>query len=210
MSKVLYLQASPRGERSKSIAVAKAFLAAYREDHPDDDVETLDLFETDLIAFDGLALGGKYAILHGKDHTAEEAAAWRAVEALANHFKSADKYVLAVPMWNFGIPYRLKHYFDILVQPTLTFNYTPEEGYTGLVTGRRAFVAYARGGEYPEGTEAEAFDFQKKYIDAILGFVGITDVQSLVVQPTLMGGPDVAQEKLDAAIEQARQIAAEF
>ncbi|MFW6162665.1 MAG: FMN-dependent NADH-azoreductase [Planctomycetota bacterium] len=210
MSKILHLQASPRGERSKSIAVATAFLDVYRDGHPDDDVETLDLFETELIAFDGLALRGKYAILHGQEHTDEEAAAWRTVEALADHFKSADKYVLAVPMWNFGIPYRLKHYIDILVQPTLTFNYTPEEGYTGLVTGRRAFVAYARGGEYPEGTEAESFDFQKKHLDTILGFIGITDVQSVVVQPTLMGGPDVAQEKLDAAIEQATQIAADF
>ena len=210
MGRILYIEASPRGERSESIAVANAFLAAYREAHPDDEVETLNVFEADLVAFDGLAVNGKYAILHGQGHTEEEAAAWRAVEALADHFKAADAYVLAVPMWNFGIPYRLKHYLDILVQPTLTFSFSPETGYTGLVTGKRAFVAYARGGEYPEGTEAGAFDFQKKYLELILGFMGITDIRSAVIEPTLMGGPDVAKQKLADATARAREIAASF
>ena len=27
----------------------------------------------------------------------------------ADHFKSADKYIVSLPMWNFGIPYKLKH-----------------------------------------------------------------------------------------------------
>jgi len=210
MSKVLYIQASPRGDRSRSVALANAFLAAYRKAHPNDEIETLNVFEADLIAFDGLALNGKYAILHGKGHTEEEAAAWKAVEEAAEQFKAADKYVLAVPMWNFGIPYRLKQYIDILVQPTLTFSYSPEAGYTGLVTGKKAFVAYARGGDYPEGTEADAYDFQKKYLELILSFIGVTDVQSLVVQPTLMGGPDVAEQKLAEAEAKARDIAATF
>ncbi len=209
MSNVLYIQASPRGERSKSIAVADAFLDAYRAAHPDDNVSTLNLFQADLMPFSGLALDAKYAILHGQEHTPEQLAAWRATEEIIAGFTWADKYVLAVPMWNFGIPYRLKQYLDIIVQPTYTFAYSPEDGYTGLLTGKRAFIAYARGGEYA-APEAAGFDHQKSYLDMILSFMGITDICSVVIEPTLMAGPQVAAEKLTAAISQAKQLAAEF
>ncbi len=209
MSHVLYVQASPRTERSHSIAVAQAFLEAYCNAHPEDTVEALDVFEEDLPRFNGLTLQAKYTILHGEDHTEEEAAAWHAVEAQIERFTSADKYAFAVPMWNFGIPYRLKQYIDILVQPSYTFNYDPETGYTGLVTGKPVFVAYARGGEYA-GQDAAALDHQQRYLETILGFIGLTDIRSVVVQPTLLGGPDVAQEQRAAAIERAQELAAEF
>ena len=210
MSKLLYIQASPRGERSHSVAAADAFVQAYREAHPEDEVVTLNVFTADLPAFDGLAVQAKYAILHGKEHTQEEADAWKAVEAIIEEFKSADKYVFAVPMWNFGIPYRLKQYIDLLVQPGYTFSFSPEEGYKGLVTGKPALVAYASGGEYSEGSGAESYDLQRPYVELILGFIGFTDVRSLTVAPTLMGGPDVASEKRSAAIQQAQSLAAEF
>ncbi len=209
MSTVLAIQASPRGERSHSAAVAQAFLDAYREAHPDDAIDVLNVFAADLPAFDGLAVQAKYTILHGQEHTQEELDAWRAVEAQIERFKAADKYVLSVPMWNFGIPYRLKQYVDLLVQPSYTFSYDPASGYTGLVTGKPVFIAYARGGEY-EGSEGEALDFQKKYLETILGFMGLTDIRSVVVQPTLMGGPEVAAQRKAAAIAQAQAIAKEF
>ena len=203
MSTILYIQASPRGERSHSIAVADAFVASYRESHPGDVITTINVFRKELPPFDGLAVQAKYTILHGKAHTDEERAAWKAVEAIIDEFTSADRYVMAVPMWNFGIPYRLKQYLDILVQPGYTFSHTPEEGYKGLITGKPVFVVYSRGGEYVPGTDAEAFDLQKRYLELILHFIGFRDIRTIVVEPTLQGGPDVA-------IKEARQRAAEF
>ena len=152
----------------------------------------------------------KYTILHGLEHSPEELAAWKAVEQVINEFKEADKYVFAVPMWNFSIPYRLKHYLDILIQPTYTFSFKPEEGYKGLVTGKPVFVSYSRGGEYPEGSDAAAFDFQTKYFEAALGFIGLTDVKKVITEPTLMGGPDVAKTKREEAINTARELANNF
>jgi len=195
MARLLSIQASPRAGRSHSLAVADAFVEAYRAAHPGDVVQTLDVFHIELPAFDGLALQAKYAILHGQKHTPEELAAWRAVEAVIAEFKAADKYVFAVPMWNFGIPYRLKQYIDVLVQPGYTFSFDPEKGYTGLVTGKRVFLVYARGGAYPKGSPFEAYDLQSKYLELILGFMGLTDIQSVAVEPTLMGGSDVAAAK---------------
>ncbi len=210
MSRILYLKASPRRDRSHSLAVAEAFLAAYRELHPEVEIDTLDLFAADLPAFDGLLVNARYNILHGKPHPPEEALAWRQVEALIRQFTAADKYVLATPMWNFSIPYRLKQYLDIIVQPTYTFSYAPETGYRGLVTGKPMFLACARGGSYPAGTPAQDFDLQTRYLELILGFIGFTDLRFVLVEPTLEQGPEAAQEKRRQAMERAREMAREF
>lgn len=210
MAKLLYIKASPRGGRSHSVAAADAFVESYKAANPGDEIVAIDLFQTDLPAFDGDTLDAKYAILNGKDHSPQQEAAWKAVEEIIGEFKSADKYLIALPMWNFGIPYKLKHYIDIIVQPGYTFSFSPEEGYKGLVTGKPIVVSCARGGEYPPGTEAESFDYQKRYMEHILGFIGFTDIRSVVIEPTLMGGPEVAEQKRAAGLDQARQMGKDF
>jgi FMN-dependent NADH-azoreductase len=210
VSKLLYIQASPRIQRSHSIAVADAFVAAYEQEHAEDEIVTLNLFGASLPDFDGLAVQAKYTILHGQPHSDEELQAWKNVERMIEQFTSADKYVLAVPMWNFGIPYRLKQYIDILVQPGYTFSYSEDKGYEGLVVGKPLLVVYARGGEYPAGSEAEAFDMQSKYAALILGFIGFKDVRSVVVEPTLQGGPDAAKTRVSEAIERVKEMAVSF
>jgi FMN-dependent NADH-azoreductase len=207
MANLLYIQASPRGERSKSNVVAAAFLEAYKESHRADSIQTLNVFTQSLPAFEGFALQAKYAIMHGKTHSKEELAAWQSVEQTIEQFKSADKYVLSTPMWNFSIPYRLKQYIDILVQPGYTFTYDQEKGYQGLVKDRPLLAIYARGGEYAGDA---AFDLQRKYVELIFSFIGFADIKTIVVEPTLQGGPDVGAQKVNAAIEQARRLAADF
>ena len=210
MSKLLYIQASPRAQRSHSIAVADAFIEAYKRKHSDDKIVILNVFDASIPNFDGLAVQAKYTILHGKSHSKEELQAWKEVEKVIEQFSSADKYVLAVPMWNFSIPYRLKQYIDLLVQPGYTFSYSKDIGYRGLVVGKPMLVVYARGGEYPVGTETEAFDLQTKYIELIFGFMGFEDICSVVVEPTLQGGPDVAEARRQAAIGEVQKIGADF
>lgn len=191
--------------RSASIAVAEHFLDVYRAKHPGDTVETLNLWETDLPEFDGPTIDAKYAVLHGKQHTPAEVEAWQAVTRIAEDFKSANKYLFSVPMWNFGIPYKLKHFIDVLVQPGLAFSFTPETGYTGLITGKPVVAVYARGGAYGPGTGAESYDAQSTYVRQILGFVGLTNVQEILVEPTL--GSATAK---DDAVAKAKQKAAEL
>jgi FMN-dependent NADH-azoreductase len=210
MSKVLYIKASPMKERSNSVATADAFVDAYKKTHPNNEVRTIDLFTMKLPDFDFTAASGKYKVMHGKPHSPEEKKAWDKVVAIIDEFKSFDKYVLAVPMWNFSIPYRLKQYFDVIVQPGQTFTVDSAGNYKGLVTGKPVFIAYASGGDYPVGTPAEAFDLQKKYITLILGYIGLTDIRSVVAAPTLTAGPQVAEQKRTEAIEKARQLADNF
>jgi FMN-dependent NADH-azoreductase len=207
MANVLHISASPRGGRSKSLQVAQALLAEYQHRAPGDEITHLNVFEMELPPFDGPALQAKYNIMHGKDKSPAEQQAWGRVEAIVADFKAADKYVFSLPMWNFGIPYRLKHYFDVIVQPGYTFSFDPEKGYSGLLGGRPVVAIYARGGDY---AELSHLDLQKPYVDTILGFMGLTDVRSIVIEPTLAGGPDLADERIQQAVARARELAESF
>jgi len=210
MATVLHIQASPMRNLSYSLRAAQAFLESYLASHPGDKVATLDLSKDALPEFDFRTASGKYRILHGEKHTKEEARAWQKVERVIEELKKADKLVVSSPMWNFGIPYRLKQYLDVIMQPGYTFSYTPAEGYKGLVTGRPAMLILARGGEYKPGTQAAVIDFQKPYLEFALQFIGFTKIDSIVIEPTLMQGPKAADQKLAEAIELARSKAGAF
>jgi FMN-dependent NADH-azoreductase len=209
MAKLLHIIASPRGNRSASITVAKHFIESYLAAHPGDTVETLDLWRAGLPEFDGATIDAKYAVLHGQKHTPEQLQAWQAVVKIADHFKSADKYVFSLPMWNFGIPYKLKHFIDVLLQPGLTFSFSPAEGYKGLVTGKAVVAVYARGGAYGAGTGMEAYDAQSPYLKQALGFIGFTDIKEIFVEPTL-ASPTSKDEAVASANRQAETLASIF
>ena len=208
MSKLLHIEASPRGERSASITVAQRFLDAYRAKNPGDTVETLDIWKTSLPEFNGDTIDAKYAVLTGQKPPPEQVQAWQDVTRVADHFKSADKFLFSLPMWNFGIPYKLKHFIDVLVQPGLTFTITPSDGFKGLVTGRPTAVIYARGGAYGPGSGAEGYDNQSAYLRQVLGFIGITGLQEIFVEPTSVGTGK--NDAVNSALAKAEALAATF
>jgi len=205
MSQLLYIEASPRKTRSHSIAVTREFLAAYAAANPNDKIVTLDLWKEDLPPFDGAMLEAKYAVLSGESHTDEQASAWAHVEAFAERFKQADKYLISTPMWNFSLPYRLKQYIDIITQPGLTWSYTPEDGYSGLCTGTAAMIC-ASGDSYVEGSGLEAIDNQKPYLKAWFAFLGISVEGVVAIDSTLF------PQRMDdtEAKRQARAFAERF
>ena len=202
MSKLLYVEASPRKTRSRCIEVSQVFLSEMQRNHPSVEVDKLDLWATELPSFDGDTIDAKYAILHGQPLTPDQAKAWKRVETVIERFKSADGYLFSLPMWNFGVPYVLKHLIDVLVQPGLTFSFSPDEGYKGLVTGKKAVVVYARGGNYCAGSGMEGYDLQSKTLGGVLGFIGVTDVVNIFVEPTLGAPGDV-----DATVAKAKELA---
>jgi FMN-dependent NADH-azoreductase len=206
MAKLLHIISSPRGDRSTSIAVAKTFLDAYAAKNPGDTIETLDLWKTTLPEFNGEAIKAKYAVMSGEKFTPEEDAAWKVIVKINDHFKSFDKYVVSLPMWNFGIPYKLKHYIDVLAQPGLAFSFSPGAGYTGLITGKPLVAVHSRGGVYAPGTPAEGYDLQSKYLRLVLSFIGFTDIRDIFLESTASAKGDA----LAKGNEQAKEIAAAF
>jgi FMN-dependent NADH-azoreductase len=97
----------------------------------------------------------------------------------------------------------------LIVQPGLTFSFTPTEGYSGLVKGKKAAAVYARGGAYAPGSGAEGYDLQSKSLAGILGFIGVTDLTDIFVEPTLAAPPGV-ETVVAKAKERAAAVAKEW
>ena len=203
-TRILHLIASPR-PNSRSRAVAQAYLDAFKYADPAVLVEELDLWSMELPAIDGALLSAKYAILARRTHRPEEAQAWERVLALTQHFLSFDHYVFSVPMWNLGIPYRLKHYIDVVTQPGITFAWTPERGYEGLVLGRSALVACASAFDYGAGSALHPWDQQKSHMHTWLRFIGIDDVGLIDCGPTRPGEPGAQAAQARAEEEAIRR-----
>jgi len=101
---LLNIQSSPRGSRSASIAVADAFLEAYRQVRPEVIVDTLNVWDEKLPEFDQEAIGAKYKGINKEPMDAAEQKVWNRIQELVARFKRADRLVLGVPMWNLPIP----------------------------------------------------------------------------------------------------------
>jgi FMN-dependent NADH-azoreductase len=102
------------------------------------EVDVLPLWQTELPPFDGDKAAAKVNVILGQEQNAVQKTAWEQVVEIASRFISADRYLFAVPMWNGTIPYRLKHYIDIIHQPGLLFGLKPETGYFGLLENKHA------------------------------------------------------------------------
>ena len=97
-------------------------------------------------------------------------------DELIEELQEADEYLIATPMYNFGIPAKLKAYVDHVVRSGLTFTMNADGSYTGLLSGKKATVIIASAGEYGPAAPAEGLDTLKPYLREILGFIGVTDV----------------------------------
>src|SRR4051794_25548739 len=143
MTRLLYIQASPRGPSSASARVACAYIDALKS-KGSVSVDLLDVWKEDLPPFDGPALEAKYAGLAGQPLNAAQQAAWGAISTLGARFRSADQLVIASPMWNFSVPYRLKHLIDLVTQKDVTFTFDAN-GFGGMLKAKRAILVCARG-----------------------------------------------------------------
>lgn len=204
--RVLHIIGSPKGEDSTSTRVALAFLDAYQQAHPDHEVTTLDVWTEDLPPFGRELATAKLAPLVGERRTPQQEEAWRAVEAVVADFAGYDKIVISTPMWNFGLPYELKHYIDLIVQPGLTFGMNAAFEHIGLLQDRPVQLVLSRSSPLPENSPE---DFQHPYLKHVLGFIGLHDIRTFVIEGTTL--PQPAREKLvEEFCESARSAAIKF
>ena len=201
--KINYIECSPRGERSHSTKIAQAYIEQAKKNIPDLELNHINPWTLNLPEFDGDMLNAKYSVINGTDPSANEVSAWSNVKNIFDEFNNADHYLFSVPMWNFNIPYKLKHYIDIITQPGMSWSYTPEDGYKGLMTDKTATIIYATGDGYSEGTGFESFDMQKPYVNLWLTFLGFKKIERVVVDRTLFDAETAEKNALDVALKLA-------
>ncbi|MBB3356345.1 MULTISPECIES: FMN-dependent NADH-azoreductase [unclassified Novosphingobium] len=124
-------------------------------------------------------------------------------QTMVDEVKAADIIVLGSGMINFGLPSPLKAWFDHITWPGVTFGYS-EAGPHGLLTGKKVYLVTAAGGIFSQG-EWAAFDFQTGYLRHLLGFIGLTDVEVIRVEGTVLG-PEAAQAAIAATEAQLHAV----
>jgi FMN-dependent NADH-azoreductase len=107
-------------------------------------------------------------------------------DELTDELLASDAVVIASPTWNFGIPSSMKAWIDHVVRAGKTFSYS-EKGPAGLAAGKRAILIMSSGGVYSSGP-MKSWDFVEPYLRQILGFIGITDIQSVRVEGVSIPG----------------------
>ena len=173
-------------------------------------VDTLNVWEENLPEFDQEAIGAKYKGINKEPMDPAEAAVWDKIQELAARFQRADRILLGVPMWNFAYPYKLKQLIDLACQRNMLFTYDGTEYGPLLKTPAPSWSM--RGGTYAEDspTPASRFDHQKGYIDFWLKFIGVQQVQTLVVEGTTWPEKEKREESIARGLEEARRLAADF
>ena len=71
--------------------------------------ETLVNYNTDHVA-------AKFRILSGNGNEKDKEI-FEPIRVLASELNDTDLLVLSTPLWNFGLPYIMKQYVDIVIQP---------------------------------------------------------------------------------------------
>lgn len=206
--RVLNIISSPRGSKSASITIADAFLAAYCREHPHAEVDTLNVWTEDLPDFDGEAIEAKYKGVSGGLMDEAETEIWTKIQALAQRFQAADRVLVGVPMWNFAYPYKLKQLIDLVSQRDMLFTFDGRS-FGPMLTDTRALVVMTRGQSYDDDgpTPASYFDHQSQYLTFWLKFIGVADVQTMVVEHTW---DDNGPERLASGRARAEALALTF
>ncbi|MDR4329547.1 FMN-dependent NADH-azoreductase [Bacillus pseudomycoides] len=208
MTTVLFVKANNRpADQSVSVRLHYAFLASYKESHPNETVVELDLYNEELPYVGVDMINGTFKSSRGLDLTAEEAKAVAVADKYLDQFLAADKVVFGFPLWNLTIPAVLHTYIDYLNRAGKTFKYT-SEGPVGLIGNKKIALLNASGGVYSEGPKAP-MEMAVKYVASMMSFFGAKDIEKIVIEGHNQF-PDKAEEIIAAGLEKAIKVASTF
>jgi len=104
MTKILHIEASPRGAESKSNEIARAHVEALRQRNGGSQVDTLDLWREPLPEFDGNSAAAKLTFFGVGELSGAKKTAWDRIVEITERFKAADHYVIGAPIWTAAFP----------------------------------------------------------------------------------------------------------
>jgi FMN-dependent NADH-azoreductase len=190
MKNILYIQSSPRGPQSYSQKVAQSIVDELQTNHPAANVVVRNLAQNPPPHVGEAFVGGISS--KPEERSAGQTRALMLSDTLIDELSEADVIVMAVPMHNFGVPSTLKAWIDHVVRLGRTVSYS-EKGPEGALKGKRVLLVLASGGVYSDG-QARPLDFQEPYLRAILGFIGLTDIEVVRVEGVAVSaiGPEKA------------------
>lgn len=205
MSNVLVVIARPKSPKSRTLKVLKVFMDEYVKTHPEDKIQTLDLYQTNFQEIDGELLSAWDMLANGtsfSDLSSVQQTKVTEFNDATDQFLASDKVIIANPLVNLMIPTKLKAWIDSITVAGKTFKYT-ETGAIPLTQGKKVMHIQAAGGKYNNQ------DFGTQYVKEILGFIGVQSVEKLSVEG-MDHFPDQADQIVENAKIEAKRMADDF
>ncbi|MBV1786873.1 NAD(P)H-dependent oxidoreductase [Marinobacterium sp. D7] len=198
MSELLYIKTSANGTRSRSSQLCEHFIRQHVQANPETRV-----IQRDLVGAPLPHLGPEQwdALRLPPTELSEAQLAYRRQsDRLIAEFDRADRVVIALPLYNAGIPSQLKAYFDLLARAGISFEFT-EQGPRGLLRDKDLYLIATRGGVLDS-----ADDHQVPAVKQLLGLIGITRIHTLIADGLDLS-PDSRELSLTTAYERLAALA---
>ena len=195
MNNILFIKSSLNGEQGNSTKLAQELVANLSA------TSEVKVVERDL---------AKQALTH---LTQEEMTAWMTPanersneqvkltnisDSLIEELTTSDTIVIAMPMYNFGVPSTFKAWVDRVARAGITFRYS-ENGPVGLLKNKKVLIVAARGGIYA-GTKS---DSQTQYLTSFFNFLGLDDIRFIYAEGLNMPG---SEERFSAAQAEIKSV----
>ncbi len=200
---LLHLDSSALGAASVSRQLTAEIVARHKALHPDIQVTYRDLAADPALHLTGAHMAARMGAT--SDDVTINADLVKG-NAYMDELFAADVLVIGAPMYNLSIPTPLKAWIDRVAVAGKTFQYTAT-GPQGLLKGKKAFIASARGGVYSAGSPAAALEHQESYLIGLLAFLGVTDVK-VVRAEGIAFGPQAKDDAIAKALQDIEAIAA--
>jgi FMN-dependent NADH-azoreductase len=212
MARLLHVDSSLFAETSVSKEIARTFRETWEREHTGGEVVYRDLGAAPVPMLAEAALVG--GMTPAEQRTPEQQAALAVRKELVDEVLAAEAYLLAVPMYNWGIPANFKAWLDQIIENDRTLG--PE-----ALAGRPATVVLSYGGGYFPGTPRDGWDHVRPYLETVLGKALGLDLRFVGVQLTLAGrvpamddlipqAKELRAQAHEEAAAQAKELAARF
>jgi Acyl carrier protein phosphodiesterase len=165
MCKVLYIKANTREEQPLTFKLSDKFVEEYQKYHPRDEITTLDLSKEKIRSLSRNDILS--AIVHKEDENTNHP-----VLKYAWQFAGADKYIVAEPLSDTGIP-SILNYIDYVSIMDIAFKYT-DYGSVGLLSGKKAVNIVSRSDRSLSFNE-----MANDNLKSIFAFFGISDFTTI-------------------------------
>lgn len=172
MKHILHVISSIQGKESYSIKLGNIIVEKIQQKYTESTVEELNLVDLDIPHLNPDLL--RKLFTPATLLTKEDKKSIQFSDDFVKQLLAADIIVIGAPLYNFTIHTALKSWIDYITRIGVTFEYGAN-GPVGMVKEKKVYVAMSSGGIYSEGP-AKANDFVVPYLQAFLGFLGMTDL----------------------------------
>ena len=196
--RLLFVRASIFGANGQSSQLADTFVQRFLKTHPGSKVVVRDVQTPPLPHLDAATF---LAFSKAADaRTPEEVGRLRLSDELIGELETATDLLIAMPLYNFGVPSAFKAWIDHVTRAQRTFRVGARgaEGMLGHI--QHCWVIAARGGQY-QGTPREN---QVPYLTTMLGFLGIPAPTFVFAEAMLR--PDLKDDSLAKARDAIAQL----